>query len=126
MEKELSYLNAEGNSVFTSHYLKNRGTCCKTTCLHCPYGFTLKKLGMSFREATEAEAGFIDDLVSKSKTPDLSWREYDPSNIQIILVKDVVCGVALKTKLQIKHVFLLEHFQHQGLSLELIESYYFI
>jgi len=126
MEKELSYLNAEGFTVFTSHYLKNRGTCCKTTCLHCPFGFTLKKLGMKFKEAEEADFDFIDSLVKSSKTPDLSWRDFDPSNIQIILVKDVVCGLALKTKIQIKHVFLTEHFQNQGLSLELIESYYFI
>lgn len=126
MEKELTYLNNDGNTVFTSHYLKNRGTCCKTTCLHCPYGFTLKRLGMSFKEALPTDAELIDSLVKKSKTPDLNWREFDPSNVQIILVKENVCGVALKTKLQIKHVFLKEHFQHQGLSLELIESYYFI
>jgi hypothetical protein len=126
MEKELTYLNADGSTVFTSHFLKNRGTCCKTTCLHCPYGFTLKKIGMTFKEATEDDVELIESLIKTSKTPELKWREFDPSNVQIILVKDVVCGVALKTKLQIKHVFLKEHFQHQGLSLELIESYYFI
>lgn len=126
MEKELTYLNAEGFTVFTSHYLKNRGTCCKTTCLHCPYGFTLKKTGMKFREAAPEDAELIENLIRGSKSPELNWREFDPSNVQIILVKDVVCGVALKTKLQIKHVFLRDEFQHQGLSLELIESYFFI
>jgi hypothetical protein len=25
--------------VFTSHYLKKRGYCCKSGCRHCPYGF---------------------------------------------------------------------------------------
>jgi hypothetical protein len=29
-----------GYNVWTELYLKARGTCCKSGCRHCPYGFT--------------------------------------------------------------------------------------
>lgn len=32
-----------GNTVFTTAYLKKRGTCCKSGCRHCPYGYVKKK-----------------------------------------------------------------------------------
>jgi hypothetical protein len=33
------YINEKGLYVFTESYLKRRGYCCKTGCLHCPFGF---------------------------------------------------------------------------------------
>lgn len=27
--------------VFTAHYLRSRGYCCRSGCRHCPYGFSL-------------------------------------------------------------------------------------
>ncbi len=33
------YINAEGNIVFTEKYLLNRGQCCQSGCLHCPYHY---------------------------------------------------------------------------------------
>ncbi|WP_420385364.1 DUF5522 domain-containing protein [Roseivirga sp.] len=33
------YLDENGLLVFTAHYLKKRGYCCKNGCRHCPYGF---------------------------------------------------------------------------------------
>ncbi len=32
------YLEGEA-MVFTEHYLKKKGFCCKSGCRHCPYGF---------------------------------------------------------------------------------------
>ena len=32
-------INAEGNLVFTAHYLLKRGHCCQSGCLNCPYGY---------------------------------------------------------------------------------------
>ena len=29
--------------VFTELYLRRRGTCCKSGCRHCPYGFRREK-----------------------------------------------------------------------------------
>ncbi|MBI4041315.1 MAG: hypothetical protein HY390_05570 [Deltaproteobacteria bacterium] len=33
------YYNKEGLMVFTRSYHLRRGYCCKSGCLHCPYGF---------------------------------------------------------------------------------------
>ena len=31
------YINEQGYWVFTAKYLKERGFCCSSGCLHCPY-----------------------------------------------------------------------------------------
>jgi hypothetical protein len=31
-----------GLFIFTTKYLLKRGTCCKSGCRHCPYGFKIK------------------------------------------------------------------------------------
>ena len=49
---ELTY-QKDGHDVKTSKFLRNRGTCCKTSCLHCPYGFTLKNNGLQFEVITQ-------------------------------------------------------------------------
>ncbi|MHA7100313.1 DUF5522 domain-containing protein [Roseivirga pacifica] len=38
-KKEDYYIDENGNLVFTAHYHKKRGYCCKNGCRHCPYGF---------------------------------------------------------------------------------------
>lgn len=122
MEKELSYLTPEGYTVFTSQFLKNKGTCCKSACLHCPYGYTLKKHGLEFSPATENDFSLIEEMVS----PSLEWKTFLPDNIQIIKIKGTVCGFFLKNHIVIKHLFLKPHFQNQDLSKEMVESYFFI
>jgi hypothetical protein len=32
-------LDPDGRYVFTAAYLAARGTCCRSGCRHCPYGF---------------------------------------------------------------------------------------
>ncbi len=125
MEKELSYLTPEGYTVFTSKYLKNKGTCCKSACLHCPYGYTLKKHGMEFTAPVEGDTDLIEEILSEaSGTAD--WKSFLPENILLIKIKGTVCGFLLKNHIVVKNVFLRTHFQNQDLSKELIESYLFI
>lgn len=121
-DSELSYTSPEGFTVFTSAYHRKRGTCCKSSCLHCPFGFTLKKNGLTFRKVIEAEEELVKSLVGQ----DLNWRSHLPENIQWILIKDRVAGLMIKNHIIVKEVFLLPQFQHQGLDKDLIESYYFI
>ena len=35
----LDYYLENGRYVFTEHFLKSRGFCCRSGCRHCPYGF---------------------------------------------------------------------------------------
>jgi len=39
----IDYYMENGFTVFTAHYLRNRGYCCESGCRHCPYGFVRKK-----------------------------------------------------------------------------------
>lgn len=126
MEKELSYLTPEGYTVFTSQFLKNRGTCCKSACLHCPFGFTLKKCGLQFTEASSADAPMVEEIIQSAGGSSVDWKAFLPSNLCFIKIKDQICGVMLKNHIVVKHVFLKPHFQNQGLTKEMIESYYFI
>jgi hypothetical protein len=36
------YINSDGNLVFTEKYHLDRGHCCQSGCLHCPYGYNQK------------------------------------------------------------------------------------
>jgi hypothetical protein len=126
MEKELSYLTPEGYTVFTSHYLKKKGTCCKSACLHCPFGFTLKKHGLQFVDVNEAEYELVESIMKESTDTSIDWKSFLPENVKIIKIKDNVCGLLLKNHIVIKHLILKEHFKDQDLSKEMVESYLFI
>ena len=125
MNDTKSYEDAQGNVVFTSTYLKLRGTCCKSACLHCPFGYTLKKLGVQFQEwdpSREEEArGYLAD----AGRSDFDLAPFLPDNAKFISIKDKVCGLMVKNHIVVKGVFLGRHFQNQGLSKEIIESYFF-
>jgi hypothetical protein len=119
MDNELSYLTPEGYTVFTSKFLKNRGTCCKSACLHCPFGYTIKKHGIEFAEIPESQFSEIDELVK------MEWKSFFPENAKLILIKGEVAGVLFKNHIVIKHMFLKPHFTHQNISKELVEAYLF-
>lgn len=125
MQKELSYLSPEGYTVFTSQFLKNRGTCCKSACLHCPFGYTLKKCGLQFQDVTEADFPVVENILAESRTT-TDWRSFYPENIKFIVIKDNICGFLLKNHIVVKQLVLKPYFQEQGLSKEMVESYYFI
>jgi hypothetical protein len=36
----VDYYVEAGRWVFTAHYLRKRGYCCRSGCRHCPYGYT--------------------------------------------------------------------------------------
>jgi len=38
-ETKADYYIENGLYVFTEHYHKKRGFCCKNGCRHCPYGY---------------------------------------------------------------------------------------
>ncbi len=118
-------MDEAGNAVFTSHYLKSRRHCCKSNCLHCPYGTTVKKLGIQFRDFSEdstAEANVI--LSSFQKNLD-DLKNYTVDNVKFIILKEKVIGLFAKNHIVIKELYLKEHFRDQDLSKELIESYFF-
>lgn len=125
MNNELSYQTVEGYTVFTSQYLKKKGTCCKSACLHCPFGFTVKKLGIQFKKAQEVDYSLVEEIIKESGQPLIDWKSFLPDHVQFVLLKDQICGVFLHNHLVIKQLYLKPFFQQQNLSKELIEAYFY-
>ena len=156
----LSYVNKLGDHVFTSHYHRKRGSCCKSKCLHCPFGLTIKAYGLTFSELTSENEKVAQEILDfhKSKversdenpaetfTMDLFSKAFGSSSkvkkekdaflldketfdqFELIFLKGTVCGLLKKKSIGaikgVKECYLLPEFSDQGLSKDLIESFY--
>ena len=150
-EKKLTYINDAGENVYTSTYLLNRGTCCKSNCLHCPYGFTLKKFSIKIITLEEKHIKHANEIISESKPVELSdlalailaegFGKKNKAIAQHITLenfndhafaqfKDYICGVIkFSNKLSesssgraIQELYLKKEFQNQGLEIEHIDD----
>ena len=146
-EKNLTYTNDDGDDVFTSTYLLRRGTCCKSNCLHCPYGYTLKNFSILVVPLEENYIKHANEIITESKPVELSdlalsilAEGYGKKNKVITQditlenfnnyafgqFKDVICGVIkFSNKLSesnsgrgVKELYLRKEFQNQGLGIE--------
>ena len=150
-QQDLTYTNEAGEEIYTSTYLRNRGTCCKTNCLHCPYGFTLKNYQIEILPMEEKHIKYANEIIKDSKPVELSdlsssilaagFGKKDKINIYDVSIenlnnfafaqfKDEVCGVIeFSNKLSesssgrgIKDLFLKKEFQNQDLGIEHINK----
>ena len=146
-----TYTNDAGENVYTSTYLRNRGTCCKSSCLHCPYGYTLKNFGIEIVPLEEKYIKHANEIISESRPVELSdlslailaegfGKKSKVIGQHITLenfndhafaqFKDNICGVIkFSNKLSesnsgrgIKELYLKKEFQNQGLGIEHIEN----
>jgi len=124
MSEEKSYTNANGDTVFTSAYLRARKTCCKTACLHCPYGHTLKKHGLQFTDWTPERAAEAQAVLAEAGEQ-VDLAPFLPDNVKFIEIKGHVCGLLTKNHIVVKKLVLLPHFRDQDISREMVESYLF-
>lgn len=108
-----------GSMTSSTHV--SRGSCCKSGCIHCPYGFTIKKFGLQFRDINENNKEAAQNLTNDK----LIIGEFPLSDYKLIILKDVECGVIRVDKLFVKEICLRTGFTEQGISKELVESYYF-
>lgn len=146
-DNQMTYTDEAGNQVFTSTYLQKRGTCCKTNCLHCPYGFTLKNYSIEIVPMNEKQIKFANTIISDSKPVELSplsasilagafgkkekigvhhITEDNYSDFAFGQFKGVICSVIEFSKRlsestqgrAIKNLYLKKEFQNQGLGIE--------
>lgn len=120
MNKTLSYINEKGFTVFTSYYLKLKGSCCKCSCLHCPYGYTVDKYGFSFEKLNTQEP--------KKLLPKISYL-FEGANlhpqkdlIYLIYLKDNLCGLLSMKDSAVDKFYLLEPFLDQNICKEIISK----
>ncbi|EQC52132.1 DUF5522 domain-containing protein [Bacteriovorax sp. DB6_IX] len=139
---KLSYINEEGLTVFTSQFYRNRGTCCKSNCLHCPYGTTVKNLGLSFRpidclekanslfqsrpEQTSAiTSSLLGSAFGAPKKAHVNIRvnEENKDHFQFVFLKDILCGIVEVKGKSLKSLHLKDEFKDQGLDEDTVSSY---
>lgn len=120
-------------SPLTSEFLRKRGSCCGSNCLHCPYGTTLRNIGVVIHPQTdnlqfEVEK-LMNELVNKgSVTSSLldgafgKTQNYSLSEAHLLSLKDIPCGlIFIKEGLYQKH-FLKPEFSDQGIDEAYIRS----
>ncbi len=143
----LTYKDENNNDVFTSQYLKNKRTCCKSTCLHCPYGYTLKAHGIEFTPVSKESMDRANQIISppssqnaeESVATSLLASAFGGSTSKkksnlitsltldkyfFISLKGRECGVVKKGLVQISQIYLKEHFQDQGLDVHIVDTYF--
>lgn len=108
-------------AAMTSSTHKSRGSCCKSGCLHCPYGYTIKKFGLKFIDITESNL----EKAKAMSAQKIDFTAFPLQDFKIITLKDVECGVIRVDKLFVREIVLRHEFSEQGISKELVESYYF-
>lgn len=124
---ERSYINEDGFVVFTSSHLRAKKSCCHSNCLHCPYGTTLRNIGVKIEPASE----FPSEIVQKLKDllfPRSSFsssileeafgksRSEDDKDLFVLSLKGIVCGLAYIKNQRLDKFALKEHFQDQGIT----------
>lgn len=131
---ELSYIDENGNTVFTSYYYRQRKSCCKTNCLHCPYGYTLKNSGVLVEPITKkteslAKEFFNNEIQNNALSSSLlkgafkshpkSWKK---ENYAALYLKGFFVGLAeFQNEKFVKH-YLKEKFNDQGITDTYIRS----
>jgi hypothetical protein len=137
---DLTYLK-DGHEVKTSRFLRNRGTCCKTSCLHCPYGFTIKTEGLQFETITEDNFVEASSMCKKESSKEnsvasnlLAGAFGRPKSVEgltnknkgqylLVKLKGESCALIKKKNLQATDIFLNNHFDDQDITLEMVNSY---
>lgn len=127
---KLTYINDEGNIVFTSKSLRNKKSCCHSTCLHCPYGTTLNKFGVKIEDRAKFSPTVVEKLKDKLK-PRSSLgssllseafgkeKELDDKYLFVLTLKDTICGFCYIQDNKLLKFFLKSEFSDQGIT----ESY---
>ena len=123
-----------GEMVFTSHFLKKKGRCCKSTCLHCPYGHTLEKISFEIRDFRPEQKLYIDKVLNENgynkplsvadsllsqnlgtKRKNIDFSEFNPVDIKIIYLKGYFVGFLTLKDGSLDKYFLGKQFQFQSI-----------
>lgn len=133
----------DGQEIKTSTFLRNRGSCCKTCCRHCPYGHTLREKGLQFEDYHEnkrelaleflkARPTSIGNLAANllsegygEKKMARGLDDYNPRSLKFVLLKGRQIGLMVISGFQVKELFLGTYYRDQGIDIPLVESYYF-
>lgn len=135
------YTDEEGNHVFTARYYRKKNSCCKSSCLHCPYGHTLRNIGLSLSEYSDQlleqawevleENGIKRKQDIASSLLDSAWgapkskfkiEDLLNNDWFIISLKNKILGLVQIKNKRVKKLYLKFYFREQGIDEAYIES----
>lgn len=121
------YYDDLGNTVFRSSYYKKRGSCCKSACLHCPYGYTLREKGLTKEVINEKSLKVSKSIFDfhhnkKSEVQSLldsafgtKKKEFTQDEFYLLRLKNIPCGIL--NKANPNEYFLHWEFMDQGIDI---------
>lgn len=136
MIKETHYMSAEGKRIATADHHRNRGTCCKSGCLHCPYGTTIERFGLVFHnlegeKLEQAQAilakkdkGVAQMLLQQAFGNRRNFPHITKDNaaqFRLFDLKGYYAGIAQIEDEKVKRIHLLPYFDDQGITLEVVD-----
>lgn len=130
---ERSYINEDGFVVFTSFQLRVKNSCCHSNCLHCPYGTTLKNIGVQIKLLADFDQIQIhkikDELFPTDNYSSSLLAEafgtgpvFEEKDLFVLVLKDVICGLAYIKDKKILKFKLLSRFSDQGIDEGYLQS----
>jgi len=122
------YTDSNGNFVMTSSYLRARKTCCKSACLHCPYGYTLRNSPIIIHKYSATNASDIEFIFNeKYNIGDMTQnllqsafggakKRLNKERAYLLTLKGNPCGVIEYENGKIYDLVLKTEFQDQGIN----------
>ncbi|MDD0852595.1 DUF5522 domain-containing protein [Halobacteriovorax sp. GB3] len=128
------------SEIFTSSYLKKRGHCCKSNCLHCPYGTTATNLGFQVLSIDDSNIETARNLLQKNQASsedisssllagafgakkEIKITDQNRDKFKLLYLKDHLCGLIEMGLFQVKKVYPQEGFEDQGFDEEFVQSF---
>lgn len=105
----------EFKASMSAEILVKKTRCCESRCLHCPYGYTIKKEGFQFVDYEEAYQECYEFIQDKA----------DYQSYKMVTLKKIIIGFIKVNHIIITDMVLRQEFQKQNISKELIEAYFF-
>lgn len=106
------------DTVISGESLDSKPSCCKNSCINCPYGFTVKKHGLLFKKVDYDELPTVSAYFKVNIS--LNYKDYD-----LVILKGFLVALIKSDELFVRELFIHDQISQKTLSKELIESYYF-
>ncbi len=121
----------------SSEQLLARKRCCKSSCLHCPYGHTLKTQGLEIKDSEKDDIPILNMILEEygkksssniaaillqealgSSKAEIEITNSNLSEVRSIYLKNHFCGFLFQGEL-----YLEKSFRFQGITLEVVKQY---
>lgn len=106
------------DTVISAESLESKPSCCKNSCMNCPYGFTIKKHGLLFKKIDYDELNKVSRYFNVEV--DLNYKDYE-----LVILKGFLVALIRADEMFVREMYIHELISPRNITKELIESYYF-